>query len=134
LNSQIQEHEKYRFIKKLSLVILILFFLFSGINHFLNPETYYPLIPPYLPFPVAINIISGIAEIVFSLLLIFKRTRKLAAYSLIILLILFIPAHIHFIVIGGCIEGGFCFPMIVAWLRLIVIHPLLIFWIWTNRK
>jgi uncharacterized membrane protein len=35
-------------VKKLLLVVMILFYLLAGINHFVNPEFYYPLIPPYL--------------------------------------------------------------------------------------
>lgn len=38
-------------VKKVLLVVMILFYLLAGYNHFANPEFYYPLIPP-LPFSV----------------------------------------------------------------------------------
>jgi len=52
-------------IKNISLVIMILFYLVAGINHFLHPESYYALIPPGLPFLHLINVTSGLAEIIF---------------------------------------------------------------------
>ena len=134
MNSPNAQHEKYSFVKKFSYVILILFFLLAGVNHFLNPEMYFPIIPPYIPYPFLTIILSGLFEILFSLLLIFKRSRKFAAYSLIGLLILFIPAHIHQINISVCIDDQICFPLIFAWVRLLVIHPLLVIWVWVSRN
>ncbi|MDQ3022329.1 MAG: hypothetical protein M3R36_17430 [Bacteroidota bacterium] len=134
LNTTRAGKEKYNIVRKFSLVILILFFLSAGVNHFLNPEMYLPIMPPYIPNPFLIINLSGLFEIVFSVLLIFKQSRKFAAYSLVVLLILFIPAHIHHVHISSCIGDKICFPLIAAWLRLLVIHPLLIIWVWTNKE
>ena len=103
------------------------------INHFRKPEAYYGLIPPYLPEHVILTILAGIAEISFSLLLIFTATRKWAAYGIILMLLAFIPAHIYFIKVGSCLPG-LCLPQWVGWLRLVVIHPLLLLWAWWCRK
>jgi uncharacterized membrane protein len=116
--------------KKLFRYLFIGFMLFAGINHFLNPGFYYPLIPSYLPFPKGINLVSGALEIVLGALLLVSKWKSFAAYGIIILLILFIPSHIHFIQIGACIPDGLCTPHWVAWVRLIIIHPLLLFWAW----
>ena len=120
--------------RKISLYLLVIFYVLAGLNHFRAPEFYYPLIPPYLPFPKTINIVSGILEVVLGLAILHKSYRNDAAHALILLLILFIPSHIYFIQIGGCIESGLCIPLWVAWFRLILIHPLLIGWIWKHRK
>lgn len=109
---------------------LIGFMLVAGINHFINPQFYLPLIPDYLPFPKTINIASGIVEVVFGILLLFKSTRYLAGIGIIILLVLFVPSHIYFINLGACVPDGLCTPPWVAWLRLVIIHPLFMLWAW----
>lgn len=114
--------------KNISLIIMTVFYLVSGINHFLHPDNYYPLIPPYLPFPQFINIASGVAEIVLSALLIFPATRKFGAYGIVILLILFIPTHIYMIQKGGCMSITMCLPAWVVWLRLFPLQFILIAW------
>jgi uncharacterized membrane protein len=120
--------------KKISLYIQSLFYLFAGTNHFRNPGSYDGLIPPYLPLHAAINITAGVAEILLGALLLFTPTRKIAAYGIIAMLIAFIPAHVYFIQIGSCIPNGLCVPQWLGWVRLIVLHPLLIVWAAWYRK
>lgn len=120
--------------KKIGLVIMTAFYILAGINHFRNPAVYYTIIPSYLPNPVLINIVSGIAEILLGLLLIFPKTRKWGAYGIILLLIAFIPAHICMIQNGWCMSNGFCLPAWATWIRLFPLQFLLIWWAWTNRK
>lgn len=110
------------------------FYVSAGINHFLNPDFYMPLIPPYLPFPEAINVISGIIEIILGTGIFLKQTVRYASYGSVAMLIAFIASHVHFIVIGSCVEGGLCVPDWLGWVRLIVIHPLLITWAWLYRN
>ena len=123
-----------RRVKNLSLVLLIGFFTFAGINHFIDPEFYYPLIPPYLIYLEAINVLSGALEILFGVGLIFKSTRKYSAYLIIVMLVAFIPSHIYFIQVGGCVPNGLCIPLWVGWVRLLMIHPLMLFWVWSHRS
>ncbi len=120
--------------KKAAFWLLVVFYLFAGFNHFINPSFYSGLIPPYLPWHDLINIVSGIAEIVLAILLIVPRTRIFAAKGMIVLLIAFIPAHIYFIQINSCIPDGLCVPQWLGWVRLIIVHPLLIAWAWWCRK
>ena len=120
-------------IKKVNVYGLAGFFFFAGCYHFINPGFYYPLIPPYLPFPTAINSLSGVLEVVLGVALLIPRFRFYSAIGLMILLVLFIPSHIYFIQIGGCADQGLCVPLWVAWVRLVVIHPLLIGWVWASR-
>ncbi|WP_246205931.1 DoxX family protein [Fulvivirga aurantia] len=92
------------------------------------PDFYLGLIPDYLPNPELINSLSGVIEMLLGLLVIPKRTRRLACLGIVIMLVAFIPAHLHFIIIGSCVEEGLCVPPWIAWFRLVVIHPLLIWW------
>ena len=119
--------------RKISLTVLSIFYIFGGINHFVNPEFYYGLIPDYLPIPSTINIISGFAEILLGAGMLIKQTRRYAAIGIIAMLIAFIPSHIYFIQIGGCVDDGLCAPLWLGWIRLVIIHPLLIAWAWYHR-
>lgn len=107
-----------------------LFYMVAGVNHFLNPQFYYGLIPNYLPFPECINYLSGVAELIFGFFAIFAKTEKIGGVGILLLLILFIPAHVYFIQIGSCINGGLCVAQWIGWVRLVVIHPLLLIWAW----
>jgi len=119
---------------KLLRLTLIGFYLFAGSYHFINPEFYYDLIPDYLLFPELINYTSGILEIILALGVIFPKTRVVAVKGIIILLILFIPSHVYFIQLGSCIEDGLCVPKWLGWIRLLIIHPLLMLWAWAVRN
>ena len=123
-----------KILRKFSLLAMIAVYLLAGINHFIKPAMYYPIIPPYLPWPVTINIISGIAEIILAGMLVFESTRRLAAIGIIIMLIAFIPAHVYMIQKGGCMSAAVCIPAWAAWLRLFPLQFLLMYWAWTNRK
>jgi uncharacterized membrane protein len=126
---------KYPVITRTLLILMIVFYLFAGYNHFVNPTFYYPIIPPYLSNWLApINILAGIAEIVLAILLIPKSTRKTAAWGIIFMLIAFIPSHIYFIQKGSFQLGSLMVTPLVAWIRLLVIHPLLILWAWVVIK
>ena len=119
---------------KILRIILIGFYLFAGSYHFINPEFYSDLIPDYLPFHSAINYLSGFLEIVFGIGVAFPKTRMFAAKGIIVLLILFIPSHVDFILKGSCVESAFCVSPWIAWTRLLIIHPILIYWAWSIRK
>jgi len=121
--------------KKLALLrIQAIFYILAGLYHFINPEFYYKLIPDYLPFLELINIVSGGVEIALGTGLFFKTTRKWSAYGIVLMLIAFIPSHIYFIQVGGCVEDGLCVPLIIGWIRLVLVHPLLIWWAWIFRN
>ena len=117
-----------------SRITLIIFFVVAGVNHFVNPYFYYLIIPDYLSFPVLINNVSGVLELILAFGFMRKKTRVYSAYLTIAMLVAFIPSHIYFIKIGACVGNGFCMPIWVAWLRLLLIHPVLILWVWRSRK
>lgn len=116
--------------RKAGLYLMSGFYLFAGLNHFLNPGFYLPLIPDWLPNPELLNNSSGIAEMLLGAALLYKPSRIPAGWGVIALLAAFIPAHIYFIQMGGCVSDGLCVPGWVAWVRLLLIHPLLIIWAW----
>lgn len=120
--------------KKVGLYLMAFLYLVAGVNHFISPESYLPIIPEYIPNPELMNILAGIAEIVLGIGLLIPKTRKVSAWGLMLMLIAFIPSHVYFIQIGSCIEGGICTPEWVGWIRLVVIQPLLVAWAWIYTK
>lgn len=108
---------------------MALLYVAAGINHFRKPETYYKIIPPYMGNLEYINVAAGIIELILGLLLLFKATRTLAAYAIILMLLAFIPAHIYMFSQPFCIADN-CNLDWVLWLRLLMFQPLLIYWAW----
>lgn len=120
--------------KKTSLIVLSLFYIGAGINHFWHPKGYLDLIPPYFPHHSLLNIISGFAEITGGILIIIPVTRKIAAYLIIALLIAFIPAHIFLIQQKGCVSNRLCVPEWIAWVRLFPFQFVFMWWAWKTYK
>lgn len=123
------------FARRTSLIGLVVFYLFAGSYHFMNPSFYLPVIPPYLSaWATEINALSGILEILLAVLLIPKQTRGWAASGIIVMLIAFIPSHIYFIQKGTFQLGTYTVTPLIAWVRLLVIHPLLMLWAWFGSR
>lgn len=116
--------------KQLSIAVFSFFYGIAGLMHFINPDIYLEVIPDYLSDASLLNTLAGIAELVIAICIWFKPLRNYVVYGTILMLIAFIPAHVYFIEIGSC-AGDLCIPEWIGWLRLIIIHPLLIFWTWT---
>jgi uncharacterized membrane protein len=112
--------------KMIGKYLFALFFVVAGANHFINPHFYLPLIPPVFPYPEIINLVAGVVEIVLGVGLALSKFQKYAAYGIVLLMIAFIPSHVYFIQIGGCVKNGLCVSPWIAWVRLLVVHPLLI--------
>ncbi len=113
--------------------MLGLFFVAAGANHFLNPAPYLSMIPPYLPNPHALNVISGAAEIAGGLGIIFAPTRVVAGWGLLVLLVAVFPANINVAVHGW--KGENIAPWLL-WARL-PFQPLimgLVYWACIARR
>jgi uncharacterized membrane protein len=123
-----------RGLQKVILHALGYFYFVAGINHFLTPDFYLPLIPPFFSDPQLINVLAGVAEILLGLGVLFYPTRKRSAFGILVLLACFIPSHVYFIQLGSCIPEGMCVPQWVGWIRLLFIHPVLIYWaFWVSK-
>ena len=102
-------------IKTLSIIIMTLFYIMAGTNHFINPDWYVRIVPPILPFKTAIVYISGILEIILGTLLIFPKRRFIASWGLILLLVAVYPANIYVALTNGEVMDT---TPLIAWGRL----------------
>ena len=94
--------ERIRFI---SSIVLGFAFLKIGIDHFLDPEWFEPIVPEILGFPRFWVLASGAVEIIIGIMLIFPVTQKIGGKSCAILLIILYWANLNMwindIPIGG---------------------------------
>ena len=81
--------------RAISRTLLGIAFIIAGANHFRDPASYIAMIPPWLPSPEALNIISGAAEIAGGIGLLIPRLRTAVAMGLILLLVAIFPANLH---------------------------------------
>ena len=102
-------------IKHLTIYVMGLFYILVGIKHFQNPEWFIPIVPPILPYKLALVYISGFFEIFFGVILFIPKLRYVASWGLILLLIAVYPANIYLALTNG--EAMDTTPLI-AWGRL----------------
>jgi len=82
-------------LKSVSCWVLGIFFIVAGVNHFLSPGMYQTIMPPFLPWPMALIYISGVAEILGGAGVLVPKARRIAGWGLIALLIAVFPANIY---------------------------------------
>ena len=70
-------------------------FVLAGLNHFINPDFYLKIMPPYLPWHLLLVYLSGVVEIALGALLLIPKLTRVAAWGLIALLVAVFPANIH---------------------------------------
>jgi uncharacterized membrane protein len=112
------------------LLVLALFFVVAGANHFLNPGPYLTMMPPYLPWHEGLIIVSGVAEIAGGLGILIPKMRWLAGLGLIVLLVAVFPANVQVALHGW---PGVQIPQWTLWARL-PLQGVLIMWVyWVCR-
>ena len=106
------------------LYVMAAIYILAGLNHFRAPRLYQRIIPPALPYPKTVNIISGITEFLLGVALCIPSVSSWAAWGIIALLIAVFPANIYM-----CINerAGFKLPKWLLLLRL-PLQALLIAW------
>ena len=84
--------------KRFTRVFVGLAFAWVGVQHFVDPEPFLGIVPPYLPWALELVYISGVFEILGGIGLLVPRTRRFAAWGLVALLVAVYPANIHMLV------------------------------------
>ena len=96
--------------KRVLLWVMGAFYIWAGTAHFLRPDYYLPMMPPYLPWHYELVILSGVAEVLCGVGVLIPATRKAAAWATIALLVAVFPANIHVafnnVPVFGATEGA----------------------------
>jgi uncharacterized membrane protein len=111
-------------------------YVVAGIAHFIAPELYVQIVPPFLPAPLALVYLSGLAEMAVGIGLLIPRTRRYAAWATIALLVAVFPANIYMATHGVVVEelpGGGDPSDVVRWGRLPLQGVLVLWAFWYTR-
>jgi uncharacterized membrane protein len=84
--------------KKLSLYLITGLYVCAGINHFVHPHFYEGILPDYIGEHTLLIYFSGLCEILFGLLMLPVFTRKIAAWLITLMLIVFMWLHIQMLI------------------------------------
>lgn len=93
---------------------------------------YVAIMPPYIPFHRAMVFISGVAEILGGLGLLWHVSRRWAGYGLAALLVAVFPANIHMALHPDQI-GNLQVAPLLLWLRLPLQFVLIAWVVWATR-
>ena len=76
-------------------VVLALAMVGVGVMHFVDPAGFVKIVPPWLPAPVALVYVSGVAELLGGAGLLVPKVRRLAAFGLVALFVAVFPANVY---------------------------------------
>jgi uncharacterized membrane protein len=116
--------------KRILLWAMALFYVAAGFNHLVNPDFYLRIMPPGLPDPEWLNLLSGLAEIVLGVYVLEPRVRALAAWGIIALLVAVFPANLYVALenVGPLGEPG-TGNAVANWIRM-PFQALFVLWAW----
>jgi uncharacterized membrane protein len=118
--------------EKVGLVLAPILYVIAGSLHFIKTDAYVRIMPPYIPWHLAMVRISGVCEILGGLGLLVPRTRRTAAWGLIALLIAVFPANIY-MASNPVDAGAASIAPVLRWGRL-PLQLLLIWWLLLYTK
>ena len=117
--------ERKMMIKVFFKYLLVVFFVFGGVNHFRSPDFYLPMMPDYLPAHEFLVQLSGATEIVAGIMLAIPAMSRWGAWFIIAHLVVFFT--VHFWMIQHAEDFYSDLPLAVLWIR-IPVQVLFIVW------
>lgn len=105
-------------------------FTLAGANHFVHTDFYVNIMPPYLPWHTALVYISGMAEMLLGILLLFRRTERLAAWGMVALIVAVTPVHVHMAINSASYPE---YSQAILWGRLVLQAALAVWAFWYTR-
>jgi len=104
--------------------LMAILYITAGLFHFMRPIMYLRIMPPYVPKPKLMVLLSGLAEVALGTALFFSMTKDLALWGIMALLVAFLPVHLHML------KGGKAGAGLPQWLLVIrlPLQFLLVYW------
>lgn len=112
------------------LAFVFIWFFVGGIAHFVATDTEASIVPPYIPWPVAAVLVSGVFELLGAFGILRPGTRKAAGIGLILLTLAVTPCHIYMLQHPEL----FPVPLWALWLRLPIQALLLWLIYWSTSR
>ena len=114
----------------IGLSIVFLWFFIGGIMHFVATETEVTIVPPYIPWPLAAVLVSGLFELLGAVGVLIPSVRRAAGVGLFFLTLAVTPAHIYMLQRPEL----FHVPVWALWLRLPIQLALLALILWSTWR
>ncbi len=108
-------------------------FVVLGVLHFVRPGFYTPIMPPYFPVPLFWVLLSGVLEILGGVGLLLKRWRQRAAYGLALLMVAFLPVHLHMLFYPAEVGAEGIPAYLLLW-RLALQPVLVVLFVWLAEE
>ena len=93
-------------------------YLLAGLIHVMRPETFMKVMPPAIPHPLAVVMLTGAAEIAGAIGLFVPRTRAIAGVALALYAVCVYPANIlhavHDLSTGTGLGWAYHYPRLFA--------------------
>jgi uncharacterized membrane protein len=112
----------------LSLVLIAVIFAAAGVLHLVKPGPYIRIVPPWLPAPATLVLLSGICEIVGGLGVLLPATRAAAGWGLIALLVAVFPANVQMLLDAHAHHASRAWQLALA--ARLPLQGWLIWWVW----
>lgn len=117
-------------------IFVFLWFALGGVAHFAFTEAQMRIVPDWIAWPRAAVLLTGVAELLGALGLLFARTRRAAGWGLLLLTVAVTPANVYMLMQAQQ------FPDVPVWalvlrLPLQLVLMALIAWgcgIWPKRR
>ena len=111
-----------------SRIVLALFFTIAGTLHFIYPNAYIGVMPPWLGWHAALVFISGVAEVAGGVGVLQALTRRWAGWGLLALCVAVLPANLQMLIDAlAAARPAWIIALLVVRLPL---QLLLMWWIW----
>jgi uncharacterized membrane protein len=112
-------------------ILLAGFFLIAGVLHFRLDDAFARIVPPMLPFPVAIVWITGAMELAFAAALLAKWRLPLTGLLLSAYLLAVLPANIY-MALAQVPLGDSALSPAALWIRVALQFPLIALVLWST--
>ncbi len=114
-------------------VLFGLVFIVAGILHFIAPDVYLRIMPPFFPLPLFWVLLSGGLELLGGVGLLLRRFRRRAAYGLALLMVAFFPVHVYMLFYPAEVGAAAIAPSLLFW-RLALQFVLVALFVWLAEE
>ena len=81
--------------RRIGLAVVFLWFAVGGVAHFALTDLEMRIVPPWMPWPRAAVLVSGVFELLGAAGLLWRPTRRAAGWGLFALTLAVTPAHVY---------------------------------------
>lgn len=81
--------------KTAAIAFVFVWFFVGGLGHFVTPDFFVKIVPPYIPYAKAAVFVSGIFELAGAIGLLLPQWRRRAGIGLFLLTLCVTPANVH---------------------------------------